>query len=177
MGDDLKIDYPLQAYSDIINKRKGYKMSDFQNMTVVQLKEYAKENSISLDDAKTKTKIISILANIKSSISSVEDSQDIIGSTATLRKNRVPKSSTKNDDSGVFTTTTADNFNKKIFEKDKRINSAKVAIYSEKNMAWSPIGRIKKGYNVVTKGESEKWLSLKGVREATPEEVATYYGI
>jgi hypothetical protein len=44
-------------------------------------------------------------------------------------------------------------------------------------MAWSVVGRINKGYNIVTKEAAEKWLSRKGVREATPEEVATHYGL
>lgn len=53
---------------------------------------------------------------------------------------------------------------------------ATVAIYSERNLRWSNVGEISKGYNIVTKEQAEKWLTRKHVREATPEEVASEYG-
>ena len=53
---------------------------------------------------------------------------------------------------------------------------ATVAIYSERNLRWSDVGEISKGYNIVTKEQAEKWLTRKQVREATPEEVASEYG-
>lgn len=52
----------------------------------------------------------------------------------------------------------------------------KVAVYALKNLHWSQIGSLKAGYNIVTKEESEKWLSHKAVRIATPEEIAKHYG-
>lgn len=60
---------------------------------------------------------------------------------------------------------------KKPTEKKK-----KVAIYTSKNLHWAQVGSLKAGYNIVTKEESEKWLSHKAVRLATPEEVAKHYG-
>lgn len=54
--------------------------------------------------------------------------------------------------------------------------SEKVAVYSIKNLYWGGLGSLEKGYNIVTKEESEKWLTHKAVRQATPEEVASYYG-
>ena len=55
-------------------------------------------------------------------------------------------------------------------------STEKVAIYSIKNLYWNGIGSIETGYNIVTKEASEKWLTHKAVREATPEEVAAHYG-
>ena len=52
----------------------------------------------------------------------------------------------------------------------------KIAIYSTKNIYWNGLGKIEKGYNIVAKEASEKWLTRKAVREATPEEVAKHYG-
>jgi len=52
----------------------------------------------------------------------------------------------------------------------------KVALYSIKNKHNSQIGSLKFGYNIVTKEVADKWLAIKGVRLATPEEVANYYG-
>ena len=54
---------------------------------------------------------------------------------------------------------------------------ATVAIYSDRNMRWSGVGEISKGYNIVSKDQAEKWLTRKQVREATPEEVASEYGV
>lgn len=51
-----------------------------------------------------------------------------------------------------------------------------VAIFSTKPLFWNGLGELKKGYNIVTKEESEKWTTHKAVRTATPSEVASYYG-
>ena len=52
----------------------------------------------------------------------------------------------------------------------------KVAVYSKGNIFWSGVGSLTKGYNIVTKEASVKWLTKKSVREATPQEVAKHYG-
>lgn len=52
----------------------------------------------------------------------------------------------------------------------------KVALWSSKNIRWSEVGTLTKGYNIVTKEAAEKWIDKVGIREATAEEVATYYG-
>jgi hypothetical protein len=54
--------------------------------------------------------------------------------------------------------------------------SEKIALYSSKNLHWLKVGQLKPGYNIVTKEASEKWLTRKQVRLATPEELASYYG-
>jgi hypothetical protein len=51
-----------------------------------------------------------------------------------------------------------------------------VAIYSTKNVSWPGVGKVLKGYNIVTKGNSKKWLERNHVRIATPEEVAREFG-
>jgi hypothetical protein len=52
----------------------------------------------------------------------------------------------------------------------------KVAIYSVRNLYWNGVGELTKGYNIVTKKDSEKWLTNKSVRSASPEEVKRAYG-
>lgn len=52
----------------------------------------------------------------------------------------------------------------------------KVAVYSKKNLHWTGVGSLTKGYNIVAKEMSEKWITHKAVRIATPSEVASYYG-
>lgn len=53
---------------------------------------------------------------------------------------------------------------------------ATVALHSTKNVVWEGVGKIEKGYNIVTKAAAEKWLTRSHVREATPEELAREYG-
>ena len=52
----------------------------------------------------------------------------------------------------------------------------KVAIYSSKNVSWAGVGKVIKGYNIVTQSVSEKWLKRDHIRIATPEEVARDFG-
>lgn len=52
----------------------------------------------------------------------------------------------------------------------------KVAIHSTKNVTWSTVGKVYKGYNLVTPEQAEAWLSRSHIRTATPEEVAREFG-
>jgi hypothetical protein len=61
-------------------------------------------------------------------------------------------------------------------EKVKNNVPEKIALYSEKNLHWSSVGNLERGYNIVSKEDSEKWLVRRDVRIATPDEVAKFYG-
>lgn len=152
-------------------------MIDFSKMTVSGLKAYAEENAIDLGSAKTKTAILSIITETKSSISTDTVSTNVIGSNKINSEKRVPVSNARVNEDGVLTVGSADNFKNKEFKKDAEASTGKVAIYSDKNMRWQGIGGISKGYNIVTKEAAEKWLTRKGIREATAQEVATHYGL
>jgi hypothetical protein len=52
----------------------------------------------------------------------------------------------------------------------------KVALHSTKNVTWSGVGKVYRGYNIVTKTAADKWLTRDHVRLATPEEVAKEFG-
>jgi hypothetical protein len=52
----------------------------------------------------------------------------------------------------------------------------KVALYSTKNVTWSEVGKVYRGYNIVDKDAAEKWLTRSHIRIATPEEVAREFG-
>jgi hypothetical protein len=58
-----------------------------------------------------------------------------------------------------------------------RPKKATVAIYSDRNVSWIGVGKISKGYNIVSPEQAEKWLTRNHVREATPEEVASEFGV
>lgn len=147
---------------------------DFSTMTVSSLKEYAEKNQIDLGSAKTKTAILSIITQTKSSISAPGN---IIGSDKINNNVRVPASNAKANESNVITVSSADTFEGKEFRKDTQAPEGKTAIYSDRNMHWNGVGGITKGYNIVTKEAAQKWLTRKGIRQATPEEVASHYGL
>lgn len=52
----------------------------------------------------------------------------------------------------------------------------KVAIFAVRSLNWSGVGKLDSGYNFVSKEVAEKWLTLRSVREASPEEVAAHFG-
>jgi hypothetical protein len=64
----------------------------------------------------------------------------------------------------------------KDYKKIEKPLDEKVALFSERNIYWNEVGEVVKGYNIVTKEVSEKWLTHEKVRMATPQEVARHYG-
>ena len=58
-----------------------------------------------------------------------------------------------------------------------RGNFNKTALFSTRSLYWQGVGRLVNGYNIVTDANAEKWMTLRGVRVATPEEVAREYGV
>ena len=106
-----------------------------------------------------------------------DDNQKVITGPA---KKKTPRSSNiQKDSDNVLGSRAADRALAKIIveekEEPKKVTD-KVALWSNKNIRWSDVGAVKKGYNIVTEEASEKWLSRDGIRKATPEEVATHFG-
>jgi len=52
----------------------------------------------------------------------------------------------------------------------------KVAVHSTRNVTWPNVGKVYRGYNIVTQEQAEKWLTRDHIRLATPEEVAQEFG-
>lgn len=65
---------------------------------------------------------------------------------------------------------------KVVAEKKTETEVEKIALWSDRNIRWTNVGELSKGYNIVTKEAAEKWLGKRGIREATPQEVAAHYG-
>ena len=51
-----------------------------------------------------------------------------------------------------------------------------VAIHSTKNVSWVGVGKVSKGFNIVSKGDADKWLTRDHIRLVTPEELAKGFG-
>ena len=87
------------------------------------------------------------------------------------------KSNVKTDDNNTIGSNAADVALESVENNEPEDKSEeKVAVWSRKNMRWAGVGSLTSGYNIVTKEAAEKWYTLNGVREATPEEIATFYG-
>jgi hypothetical protein len=64
---------------------------------------------------------------------------------------------------------------KKTPEVDK---NSDVAVFSEGNLHHPSLGRLKAGYNIVSSLQAEEWKKITNkVREATPQEVASAFGV
>ena len=118
-----------------------------------------------------------VIQNVKVAEVVNDDSQKVI--TGPAKKKTSRSSNIQKDTENVLGSKAADKALAKIIveekEEPKKV-SEKIALWSNKNIRWSDVGELKKGYNIVTEGASEKWLSRDGIRKATPEEVATYFG-
>lgn len=105
-----------------------------------------------------------------------EGGQKVIAGPKTKRP--APRSNVHAKQTGAIGSHAADNALRKteIQRDSKEKDSEKVAIWSDKNIRWGTLGHLSKGYNIVTKEDADKWLSRNGIRKATPQEVASYYG-
>jgi hypothetical protein len=109
------------------------------------------------------------------SVTEAEAPAENVITAPTKQASRGP--SITSNDAGVIGSPHAERvFNKVIVEEEPKEDLNKTAIWSDKNIRWSGVGALIKGYNIVTKEAAEKWLSRGGIREATPEEVAAHFG-
>jgi hypothetical protein len=65
---------------------------------------------------------------------------------------------------------------KKAAPKKSTAKKDTVAIHSTRNVTWSGVGKVYRGFNIVAKDDADKWLTRDHCRLATPEEVAKEYG-
>ena len=79
-------------------------------------------------------------------------------------------------DNGVMGSTSVPKPEPRTVEKAPEDSVEKIAIYSTKNVNWDNVGKVYKGYNIVTKDALDKWLTRPHIRIATPEEVKKAFG-
>ena len=121
-------------------------MEELAVKNIAQLKAYAKKNNIDLFGTNTKIEILEVIASF-------------VGER--------PKPKPKKEKPAV----------EPVVEIKEVVDMTdKVALYSTRNVHWGTLGSVKVGYNIVSKEASEKMVTHKAVRIATPEEVASYYG-
>lgn len=107
-----------------------------------------------------------------------DEGQKVITGPAKPRRARSPKSNLHAMESGSIGSHAANRALENVGPEqveEKEDKEEKVALWSSRNIRWTAVGTLTKGYNIVKKEAAAKWLDRQGVREATPEEVATYY--
>lgn len=109
-------------------------------------------------------------------VSEESSSEDLITAKATSKKSDGGKQEFIGDIETGAIGVTAKAPKKKTATKTSAKKDATVAIYSSKNVVWESVGKVEKGYNIVTQKDADKWLTRSHVRLATPEEVAREYG-
>lgn len=105
-----------------------------------------------------------------------EEGQTVITGPKKEKSPRVSNMHTKEDN--VVGSRAADRAlkNKKAAPKKEKSNDKTVAVWSDKNIRWTGVGTLTKGYNIVSEEAANEWLKKEGIRKATPEEVAAYFG-
>jgi hypothetical protein len=74
--------------------------------------------------------------------------------------------------------TTSKTITSKAAPKKEDPKPQPTAVYSEGKLAHPALGRLDKGYNIVTPEQADEWMKISTkVRMATPEEVAIAYGV
>jgi len=74
--------------------------------------------------------------------------------------------------------TTSKTITSKTAPKKEDPKPQPTAVYSEGKLAHPALGRLDKGYNIVTPEQADEWMKISTkVRMATPEEVAIAYGV
>lgn len=108
-----------------------------------------------------------------------------------LKKKTVPqlKSYAKKNNIDLFGVSTKNEILEVIFsfiptpeqieakKKHKESNGEKVAVFASRNLFWNGVGELNRGYTILSKEVSEKWLKHKAVRIATPDELAKHYKV
>ena len=112
-----------------------------------------------------------LIEKYKEAVKAQEERNDVISSDKMATS---PNVSVVSNDDNVIGSGSAD---KKEAAKPSPANQKEtVAVYSTKNVTWSGVGQVSKGYNIVTKQAAEKWATRDHIRIATPEEVARDFG-
>jgi uncharacterized protein (UPF0179 family) len=104
----------------------------------------------------------------------VEVSEEAVNVISSDKAATSPNLSVTSNEENVIGSASADK--KETVKPSAAKEQDKVAIHSTKNVSWSGVGNLSRGYNIVTKAAAEKWLTRYYTRIATPEEVARDFG-
>lgn len=115
----------------------------------------------------------SVIENLNSkNLTSAEETKEdnVISTTILSKPEPAKKPSVEVTNDGVISSPGANRKDKAAPKSAKEVE--KVALYSTKNVTWSGVGKVYRGYNIVDKNQAEQWLKRDHIRLVTPEEVA-----
>jgi hypothetical protein len=104
------------------------------------------------------------------------DENNVIGSSRTNVNGKKKTGSVGITNNGAIGSKKAES-QKVVLEDKPKVKKDSVAIYSTRNVEWPGVGKVSKGYNIVTPAEAEQWKARNHIRVATPEEVAKEFGL
>lgn len=110
----------------------------------------------------------------------VTDDEGVIGSPDTNREGKKKVGAVGTFDGGIIGSGKVDKQDKqaaKVKSAAKPKSENKVAVHSTRNVDWPGVGKVSKGYNIVTQEQADKWSTRDHIRIATPEEVAGEFGL
>ncbi len=112
-----------------------------------------------------------LVEKYKEAVKAQEERNDVISSDKIATS---PNLSVTSNEENVIGSASAEK--KEIAKPQLAKEKDAVAVHSTRNVTWSGVGKVYRGYNIVTKEASEKWLTRDHIRIATPEEVARDFG-
>jgi len=124
----------------------------------------------------TKVEEVAAENNIQASVSEVSESSDAITTNDLSRSASDTVQAVGSIVNGVIGVTQTPRPAREAVNVAPKKSNKTVAIHSTKNVSWSGVGKVYRGYNIVTPEQAEKWLTRSHVRLATPEEVAKEFG-
>jgi hypothetical protein len=77
---------------------------------------------------------------------------------------------------GVMGSTTVPKAVKKQAPAKSEVKEDTVALHSTKNVSWQGVGKVVRGFNIVSKSAAEQWLTRDHIRVVTPQELAGEFG-
>lgn len=166
------------AYSDIIAiLRKGNFMSEKTNDVTAKPVKTRKPRATAKVAEETKV-VENVSVSEQQSTVINEKGQKVISGPKRVSADKPVSNLGAKEETNAIGSKAADAALKKVVkpEKTEAKKEEKIAIWSNKNVRWTGVGTLSAGYNIVTKEAAEKWLGRQGIRKASPEEVATYYG-
>jgi hypothetical protein len=124
----------------------------------------------------TKVEEVAAENNIEASVSEVSESSDAITTNDLNRSASDTVQAVGSIVNGVIGVTQTPRPAREAVNVAPKKSNKTVAIHSTKNVSWSGVGKVYRGYNIVTPEQADKWLTRSHVRLATPEEVAKEFG-
>jgi galactitol-specific phosphotransferase system IIB component len=128
------------------------------------------------DQPSTNVEAVAQENNVEASVSEVPESSDAITTADLSASSSDTVQAVGSIENGVIGVAVTPRPAKQAVNASPTKSKKTVAIYSTKNVSWSSVGKVYRGYNIVTPEQSEKWLTRSHVRLATPEEVAKEFG-